>query len=148
LRGVLAVAALVVTACGTSGHYIPPGLGNAFSQAVEDGRHLKVPTLGDVGLDEIDLAAAERELTALSRLVPDVEDAKQALTAACRAKSLYESGRAATQDEAVARAIALVDVHLSVKLISSIERRLIRDSESGNPAIAAAAAFACHWAAG
>jgi hypothetical protein len=37
-------------------------------------------------------------------------------------------------------------LHVSTHVISLVEQRLVRGAESNNPAVAAAAAFACKWA--
>jgi hypothetical protein len=141
----LAVATLAIAGCAQT-QRVQQGLGGAYDSAVDQGKHLRLPKAGDVGLDKLSSKAVHAELGKITALVPSGADTRSAIGTACDAKTRYETGTAKTYDQAAAAALKAHGVDVSTAVIARIEQHLIRAGESSNPIPAAAAVFACRWA--
>jgi hypothetical protein len=141
----LGLAVLALAGCEQAEH-ARSTLGSAYDSAVDKGKHLRLPNAGDVGLDKLDGQAVHDELAELSALLPGGVDAKQVMRTACDAKHRYETGTAASYDQAAAAALRAHGVDVSTAVIARLEKHLVRAAESSNPVPAAAAVFACRWA--
>jgi hypothetical protein len=146
-RAAAALALLTLTVAGCAqAQRVQHGLDGAYESAVNQGKHLRLPNAGDVGLDKLSGAAVHDELGKITALVPSGADTKSVLGTACDAKSRYETGTAKTYDEAAAAALEAHGVDVSTAVIARIEQHLVHAAESSNPVPAAAAVFACRWA--
>lgn len=148
MRSLLA-GLLVLTAAGCSqAEHAKQGLQKAYDSAADAGRQVRLPNAGDVGLDEVSTGAVHDELAELTALVPDGADTKAVLATACDAKTRYETGAAHSTDQAASEALRGRGLDVRPEIIARIEQHLIHAAESSNPAPAAAAVYACKWAAG
>jgi phage baseplate assembly protein gpV len=136
---------LVAAGCHQAAQ-VQRGLTGAYDSAVDDGKHLRLPDVGDIGLDKLSSKAVHDELSKITALVPSGADAKSVIGTACDAKTRYESGTATTYDQAAAEALKAHGLNVSMTVIARIEQHLIHAAESSNPVPAAAAVFACRWA--
>jgi hypothetical protein len=141
----LALATLAVAGCAQA-QRVQHGLRGAYDSAVNQGKQLRLPNGGDVGLDKLSSTAVHHELGKIAALVPSGADTKSVLGTACDAKSRYETGTAKSYDEAAAAALKAHGVDVSTAVIARIEQHLVHAAESSNPVPAAAAVFACRWA--
>jgi hypothetical protein len=147
--GLAAILVPVLLAAGCSqAEHVRQGLGGAYDSAVDEGKRLRLPNAGDVGLDNLNRKAVHDELAGISALLPGGVDAKAVIDTACDAKTRYEHGIARTYDQAAAEALAAHGVDVSTAVIARVEQHLIHAAESSNPVPAAAAVFACRWAQG